>query len=139
MSIGKGLQVSAETAKLLVMVAIGCVLMWAGGKVLDWKEAADAAKPAINISQAATDISNADAESDQDRQDVDNATKEGKEVYDREIAKSNRVPAHRARADSGVPAGVRNAFKQRRLARERTGCPPDGCEEGLEDADSPER
>lgn len=139
MSIGKGFQVSAETAKLIAVALLACLAMWVGGKVMDWREASNKAETDRNISLAATDISNDTAVADKDREDTDAAANEGKQTYEREIERSQRDPVVRARADAGVPSGVRNAFKQRRLARERSGCPAGGCEEGPEDPDAAER
>lgn len=52
----------------------------------------------------------------------------GREAFTHTIAEAKRhEPEVADRADRPVPASVRNAYRERRLARERRGCPAGEC------------
>ena len=121
----------AETIKLIIAVLVGCALLWGWNTVMDWREAAQVNERRGDKIIATEGIMNDGAKADADRADDDSAVSTGRETYHnaKEEAKRNE-PETADRAMRTVPASVRNAFRARRLARERLDCAGDECQAG---------
>lgn len=118
-----------ETAKLIGAVLLGCALLWGYNTVMDWREAAQVNEQRGAKIEATDGIITDGAKADADRNDDNNAVNTGRDTYNtaKEEAKRNE-PETAVRADRTVPASVRNAFRARRLARERLDCVGNECE-----------
>ena len=118
-----------ETIKLVLAVLLGCALLWGYNTVMDWREAAQVGEQRGAKIEATDGIINDGAQADADRTDTDTAIGTGRDVYHtaKEEAKRNE-PETAERADRNVPSSVRNAFRSRRLARERFECAGDECD-----------
>lgn len=123
------IRASAETIKLLVAVGIGAAVLFAGQRVLDWKEGAEANEVAGRTMKATSGILNDGQKSSEDRNNVDTGVLAGRHNYNETYEEANRnEPETAARSDRAVPDSVRNAFRERRIARERLGCTGDDCQ-----------
>lgn len=129
-----------ETIKLIVAVIIGCLLLYGAQKVLSWKEAAEQNETRGRTLQSTSGILGDGKKADEDRAQVDTGVTAGKQQFDNDYkeAKANE-PATAARADRLVPKRVRDAYRTRRLARERSGCVGDDCAARLESASAQQR
>lgn len=108
--------------------------------VKDWYDLKEVAETATAIGQASSGIIEDSAKADEDRSNVDYAVGQGRDAFRQSYqgAKANEpeVADHASRA---VPLSVRRAFRERRLARERSGCAGGECKEGLETSPPSER
>lgn len=118
-----------ETFKLVLALVAGVLLLWVGQTVLSWKEAAQQNEQRGATIETTSAIIDDGAKADQEREQVDGDIATGRATYDNayQEAKTNE-PETAARADRTRPASVRNAFRERRRARERSGCIGDECE-----------
>lgn len=125
---------------LIVTLLIAIALTIGGQKVLSWREGALQNETKKETFKAASGIIEDGAKADEQRDTVDQAVGEGRGqfIYDYQGAMRNE-PETAARADTVLRDGVRNAFRARRLARERSGCTGEQCEQGLADPKTAER
>lgn len=115
--------------QVLIMLAMGVIL---AGLVVDrantwWKQrqAVNAATAPLEGKIEATAGINADgAKADSERETDDRAATTAADTFRNDIARSRRDdPEARARADRPVPRSVRDAFRARRIAIERSAGP----------------
>lgn len=126
-----------ETIKLVLAVLVGCALLWGGQKVLSWREAAALSEQQGRTAGATVGISQDGAKADADRVATDTGVRQGRDQFNQTYDEANRhEPETAARSDRAVPVRVRDAFRERRLARQRLGCVGEQCEPGPE-ADAP--
>jgi hypothetical protein len=109
-----------ETIKLLLAVALGCLILFAGQKVLGWREAAQQNEQRGNTMQSASGTIADGTASDQARQEADTGVAQGRDTFETTTEEDRHREPQTATRDSGsVPASRLRAFEQRRLARER--------------------
>lgn len=100
---------------------VGLLIMWGIGYVsnLQTQAAIGAQRGAVAVT--AQGITEDGAKDDTARGAVDTAVTTGRETFRATIEEAKRnEPEIVARADRAVPASVRGAYRQRRLARERS-------------------
>ena len=102
--------------------------------VKNWYDLKGVAETATAIGQASSEMAEDGAKADEDRGNVDYAVGQGRDAFNHsyEGAKSNE-PEVAARSNRPVPDSVRRAFRERRLARERSGCVTSQCESRSEE------
>jgi len=131
--------------QVLIMIAMGVIL---AGLVVDrantwWQKrqaVAAATAPLEGKVEATAGINAAGAQADQDRSNDDQAATTAADTFRNDIARSRRDdPEARDRADRPVPRSVRDAFRARRLAIERSGCAGADCRAPAPEPDPPER
>jgi len=129
-----------ETVKFIIAVLIGAAVLFGVQTVLDWREGAQAGEQLRRTATAISGIINDGAEADAQRDTVDMGIARGRDKFnnDYQEAKLNE-PETAARAARVVPVSVRNAFRARRLARERSACPDGRCVQGPAPEDATER
>ena len=96
--------------------------------VKNWYDLKGVAETATAIGQASSGIIEDSAKADEDRSNVDYAVGQGRDAFRQSYqgaeANEPEVADHASRA---VPLSVRRAFRERRLARERSGCVEGQC------------
>lgn len=118
-----------ETVKLILALIIGAAVLFGVQKVLDWREAAQQNEQRGRTITATSGIINDGSKADADRTTTDTGISQGRqEFHDNQQEAKRNEPETAARADRAVPASVRNNFRARRLARERSGCVGDECQ-----------
>jgi hypothetical protein len=120
-----------ETMKLLIAVAIGGIVLWGGQKIISWRTAALQNETRGNvIADTSGNIADGIA-AEQKSFKISEGLDLGRIKFQLELleAKQNE-PEVADRADRPVPRSVRNAYRARRLARERLGCAPSECPQG---------
>jgi hypothetical protein len=131
--------------QVLIMIAMAVIL---AGLVVDrvntwWKQrqAVAAAIEPLEGKIVATDGINADgAQADQARSDDDQAANTAANTFRNAIARSHRDdPTAAARAARPVPASVRDAFRARRIAIERSQCAGADCGATATEPDAAQR
>lgn len=117
-----------DTVKLLIAVLIGAAVLFGVQTVLDWREGAQVGEQRGRTATATSGIINDGVKADAQRDAVDTGIAQGRDKFndDYQEAKHNE-PETAARADRAVPVSVRNAYRTRRLARERLGCIGSEC------------
>ena len=134
------IKASAETIKLIIAVAVGALLLFAGNKVLEWKAGAEQNESRGRTMEATSGITADGAKADADRGKTDAGLSAGRDTFNNATEEDRRnEPETAARDDRGVPASRLRAFRERRLARERLGCAGEQCESRSEAAPAPQR
>lgn len=109
-----------ETAKLILAILLGCALLFAGQKVLEWKQAADQNEQRGRTMEATGGIQRDGDSSSAARQDADAGTAQARDDFEHTTEEDRYREPETATRDSGnVPASRLRAFEQRRIARER--------------------
>lgn len=131
--------------QVLIMIAMGVIL---AGLVADrantwWQKrqaVAAATAPLEGKIEATAGINAEGAKADQARNDDDQAATTAATTFRNDIARSRRDdPEARARADRPVPRSVRDAFRARRIAIERSGCAGADCGTPAAEPDAAQR
>lgn len=131
---------TTDTLKLIGALLLGAALLFGYNKVIDWKEAAEQNKSRGNTMTATSGILADGAKADAQRDGVDTGIAQGRDDFNNNYQEAKRnEPETAARADRSVPDSVRNAYRARRLARERLGCIGSECVGRPEEEDSAER
>lgn len=109
-----------ETIKLLLAVALGCGLLFAGQKVLSWREGAQQNEERGRTMEATGGIQRDGDTSSQARGEADAGTAKARDDFESTTEEDrHREPETATRDSSSVPASRLRAFEQRRIARER--------------------
>jgi len=109
-----------ETVKLALTIAIAVGIMLFIGWVGDLqKRAAVGEQRGTKIETTAGTVADG-VQADARRAERDTGTTQAATVFERTIVEVEREPTARDRADTPVPDRVRDAFRERRLARERS-------------------
>lgn len=119
---------SKDTLKLIGALLIGGVILFAYQKISSWKAAADLSVQQTRTAEATTGIIGDGAKSDKERQAESDGLSSGRESFNASIQKarqSDQSLLHRA--SQPVPPSVLDAYRQRRLTRDRFGCAGAGC------------
>lgn len=131
--------------QVLIMIAMAVIL---AGLVVDrvntwWKQrqaVAVATEPLIGKIEATDAINAAGAEADQARNDDDHAATTAANTFRNDIARGQRNdPSATARAARPVPVSVRDAFRARRIAIERSQCTSADCGAAAPEPDASQR
>lgn len=129
-----------ETAKLIITLLIGAALWFGIQTILEWREGAQKSQQQTRTAQATSGILADGAKADENRGVVDAAINEGKSKFNNDYSEAKRHdPEIADRADRAVPDRVRESYRARRLARERSGCIGGECEARPADAGSRQR
>lgn len=140
MSILSPLKPYTDTIKLIAAVLIGCLFLWAGQKIMSWRDAAQVNEQRGAKIEATTGIVNDSAKADENRATVDTDIATARDTFTRDTTEARRhEPATADRATRPVPDSLRRAYRARRLARQRSGCIGDECGEGPETEAPPKR
>lgn len=125
---------------LIVAVVLAVVLSIFAGHYMKLRDTA--AQGVIDERKLET-TSSVIADSDEaatERQRVDTGVTEARGTFQNQVAEAKRnEPDTASRATRPVPASVRNAYRERRLARERLGRSEVGDESRAGSQDAPER
>ena len=114
--------------KLVVCLLLGGLIITGWNKVIEWKTAADLSEQQTRTAGTTIGILGDNSRSAAESQADQNQLSQGVQQFTITIEEGQRNdPEARARADRPVPDSVRNAFRERRLARERSGCIGAGC------------
>lgn len=132
------------TAKqVLYLVAIGLLI---GLSVLglkhikDWYDLRQTVETQGHIGKAATGIETDASKADADREQADNGIKTGRNDFQNRYQRDIRDDAETATHSTHVvPKRVRDNFRERRLARERSGCAGAKCQPGSEEDNASQR
>lgn len=109
-----------ETIKLLLAVVVGCLLLFAFQKVMDWREGAIQNEQRGRTMEAASGTIADGTASGQARRDADTGTAQARDEFENTTEEDRQREPETATRDSGrVPTSRLRAFEQRRLARER--------------------
>lgn len=129
-----------ETVKLIIALLIGAAVLFGVQKVLDWREGAQVGEQRGRTATATSGIINDGTKADAQRDTVDTGIAQGRDKFNDNYQEAKRnEPETAARADRSVPVSVRNAYRARRLARERLGCIGSECVGRPEAEDATER
>ena len=129
-----------ETIKLILAIAIGAGILFAGQKVLDWKQAASSNEQRGRTMEATSGITSDGAKADEDRAQADAGIASGRDNFNNATDEDRRnEPETAVRDDRAVPSSRLRAFRDRRLARERLGCTGEQCGPRSEGEASPQR
>lgn len=119
-----------ETAKLILVLAIGAALWFAGQLVYSWKKAYDQGQGQERAAKVTTGIAQDGAEADEQRLVIDVGLLEARARFNQQLEEDRKhEPETAARAERVVPDSRLRAFRQRRLTRERLGCAGEQCRE----------
>lgn len=129
---------------LIALAALILALLLVFDRGVEWwrqRRAVDAATaPLIDKVVVTTGIIEDGAKADADRADDDANAAQAANTFRTDIERSRRNdPEARARADRPVPRSVRDAFRARRIAIERSGCAAGECDPPAPGADAAER
>lgn len=134
------IKASAETIKLIIAVALGAAVLFFGQRVLDWKEGAEQNEARGRTMEATSGIINDGVRADEDRSVTDDAIADGRDTFNTTTQRDrNNEPQTASRDSAAVPASRLRAFRERRLARERSGCIGEQCEPRSEGATASQR
>lgn len=131
--------------QVLIMVAVGFIaLALIFHNLSNWwetRQAVNEAKaPLEGKIEATAGINASGAIADEERTTDDQTATQAAETFRTTIARSHtHDPIARDRASRPVPDSVRQAFRARRLAIERSGCTGAECDEAAAEADPAER
>lgn len=110
----------ADILKLLLAVALACLLIWAGHVVLDWRDAHHAQQQAGRDAHSIEGIIVDGSRSLEERQRAEEASRTAREEFENTTQEDRRREPQTATRDTGrVPDSRLRAFEQRRIARER--------------------
>lgn len=108
--------------------------------VSSWKEGFDQNKVKTETLKATSGIIQDGSKADEERTTVDQSVGEARGQFQQDYQGAMRhEPETAARADAVLRDGVRNAFRARRLARERSGCSGEQCGERSQASTAAER
>lgn len=131
---------TTDTLKLIGALLLGAALLFGYNTVIGWKEAAQQNVSRGNTMTATSGIVADGAKADAQRADVDTGIAQGRDNFNTNYQEAKRnEPETAARADRSVPDSVRNAYRARRLARERLGCIGSECVGRPEEEDATKR
>lgn len=129
--------------QVLYLIALGLLigLSVLGAKHLkDWYDLRQTVETQGHIGKAASGIETDASKADANRAKTDNGIKAGRDDfqnrYQRDIRDDTETATHSTHV---VPKRVRDNFRERRLARERSGCTGTKCESRSPENDPPER
>lgn len=116
---------------LIVTVLLTVAMVIGGQQILAWKRGAEKAEAQTHTMEATSAIIGSGVKSDADRTTTDTRVVQGRAQYQSSYSEAEaNEPVVANRASRPVPDRVRNAFRERRLARERSGCAGEQCGEG---------
>lgn len=116
---------------LIVTILITVGLIIGGQTVMSWKKGYEQNQINTGKLESTSGIISDGAKADEDRSDVDQTVDQARDQFnDNYRGAMQNEPETAARADRPVPDSVRDAFRQRRIARERSGCAGQQCGEG---------
>lgn len=129
--------------QVLYLIALGLLigLSVLGAKHLkDWYDLRQTVETQGHIGKAASGIETDASKADANRAKADNEIKTGRNDFQNRYQRDIRDDAETATHSTHVvPKRVRDNFRERRLARERSGCTGTKCEPGSSENDPPER
>lgn len=110
-----------QTAKLILALVLGAAILAFGLWINNLQNKAALADQRGKVIEATVGVTEDGAKDDAQRAKVETGVTTGREEFKATTEKAKRdEPATAARADRPVPASVRNAYRARRLARERS-------------------
>lgn len=121
--------------QVLIAIAMAVIIVWFTiDRIGQWRarnQAVDQATAPLTSKIEATSGINSDAAiADGMREQADRAAATASANFRRSIARANQDdPTTADRASRPVPVGVRDAFRERRITVERSGCTGSGCPE----------
>lgn len=108
--------------------------------IKNWYDLKGQVQEQAQIGTTTSELVTDGAQASEDRSAVDYAVGQGRGAFNQSYEGAKRdEPEVATRATRVVPSRVRNAFRERRLARERSGCAGSKCERGSEADNSAER
>lgn len=117
-----------DTLKLILALVIGAVVLFAFQTIKSWKDAADLSKQQTRTAEATSGILEDGQKSDKERQAENNGLSHGRESFNAAIQKASQSDKSVSdRASQPVPPSVLDAYRERRLTRDRFGCAGAGC------------
>jgi hypothetical protein len=123
---------------LIVTILITVALILGSQTVISWKEGYDQNQINTGKLESTSGIIDDGAKADENRAEVDQTVAQGRDQFNQDYEGAMRnEPETAARADRPVPDSVRKAFRERRIARERSGCAGQQCGEGPEASSPP--
>lgn len=129
----------SDTVKMILVALLVCVALLGIKKVMDWRDAALRSEQQTRTMETTSGIVKDGNIASVQRNHVASNVAQAKERFDNQIAEDRKnEPEIADRADRSVPASRLRAFRERRLARERSGCAGEQCSSGSTSSDSTE-
>lgn len=129
--------------EVLYIIAVGLILglgVLGIKHIKNWYDTKDRLETVTAIGETTSGMVTDGAKASEDRSAVDYSVGQGRGAFNQSYEGAKRdEPEVATRATRVVPSRVRNAFRERRLARERSGCAGAECERGSEADGSSER
>ena len=117
-------------AALVTAILLSIFVTIGAQQVMSWKHGAEAGAQRKQTAGAASAITTAQPVYQDQQHSLDQGIAQGRNTFHDDMEKArNEDPDLRTRATAPVNDRVRDAFRKRRLARERLGCAGDECQE----------
>lgn len=129
-----------DTVQLIIALLIGAVILFAGQRIMSWKQGYELSQQQTETAKATSGILKDSQQSAKEQEKQSSAIDTGREAFNNKTEEDRRNdPTVAERANRPVPDSLRRAYRERRLARDRLGCAGAGCGEEPSPDAAPER